>query len=184
MGQFYGTRGPNPKPIRERMLALTKIGTDNECWLWRGHRIKRGGYGQISVKVNGRRTVRRAHKVAWELAHNTPVPAGLVIRHTCDVTNCVNPRHLILGTQVENLADMRAKGRGSPPPDLSGTKHPLSKLTPQKIKQARAWKAEGLTYTDIGKRLGVSRQCVSGAVRGLTYKRSTEATKCLKPIRF
>lgn len=58
----------------------------------------------------------RAHRVALELRLGRPIRPGLVACHTCDVANCVNPSHLWEGTQAENLADMRAKGRD----DLSG----------------------------------------------------------------
>lgn len=44
-------------------------------------------------------------------AKNGPIPKGLVVRHTCDVRECVNPDHLILGTQKDNIRDMHDRGR-------------------------------------------------------------------------
>ena len=108
----------------QRFLAKVSASNDQGCKLWTGARIKRYGYGQFGVKVDGKWGMRRAHRVAWEIAHG-PIPDGLCVLHDCDVTNCVNPAHLFLGTQTQNMADMRAKGRGSTPPLHIGPNHHL-----------------------------------------------------------
>lgn len=83
------------------------------CFLWigsiwpPGHRTSYG-YGQ--VRRNGRLV--SAHRVAWELT-NGAIPSGLLVLHHCDVTCCVNPDHLFLGTYADNIADMVQKGRGN-----------------------------------------------------------------------
>jgi len=75
------------------------------CWIWtdtnNGH-----GYGLITVK--GQRKM--AHRVAWEL-YRGPISEGLQANHKCDVRFCVNPNHLYLGTQAENLEDCITRGR-------------------------------------------------------------------------
>jgi hypothetical protein len=53
-----------------------------------------------------------AHRLAWERAYG-PVPDGMKVLHRCDVRNCIEPTHLFLGTQGDNVADMMAKGRWS-----------------------------------------------------------------------
>lgn len=79
-------------------------GTD--CWLWTGH-INSDGYGEYYY--GGSRM--KAHRYSYQL-YKGPIPKGLVIMHSCDVTSCVNPDHLSAGTHADNMADMWAKGRG------------------------------------------------------------------------
>lgn len=68
-----------------------------------------------------------AHRAAWTEA-NGPIPFGLHICHKCDVPLCVNVRHLFIGTNADNVADMVAKGRGRQP-ILKGEEHGNAKLT-------------------------------------------------------
>jgi HNH endonuclease len=69
--------------------------------------ISGNGYGLVRVGAKGRRL---AHRVAYEQARG-PIPKGMIVMHTCDVRACINPEHLILGTQQDNMVDMVTKGR-------------------------------------------------------------------------
>jgi hypothetical protein len=74
---------------------------NEHCIEWRGRR-RRGGYGMAGSQ--------RAHRWAYEKFFG-PIPDGLIVMHTCDNPPCVNPLHLKVGTQGENIRDARDKGR-------------------------------------------------------------------------
>ena len=78
-----------------------------KCWGWLGTTVT-GGYGSLSIGRN--KSPARAHRVAYELLRG-PIPAGLNVLHSCDNPPCVNPSHLWLGTQSENIKDSVLKGR-------------------------------------------------------------------------
>ena len=109
------------RPLEERFHELYDIDETSGCHVWRGTKTN-FGYGQIGRGGRGGGML-VAHRVGWELA-NGPIPDGLFVLHRCDNPPCVNPEHLFLGTQKENIADMRAKGRGFGPPHYWGEKNP------------------------------------------------------------
>jgi len=80
--------------------------TEGGCWLWIGSQTAPGWHGIIMWE--GRRQT--AHRVSWQI-HRGPIPDGLKVLHRCDVAPCVNPAHLWLGTQRDNMQDCSAKGR-------------------------------------------------------------------------
>jgi hypothetical protein len=78
------------------------------CWLWTG--AQQGVWRYGSVKMAGHH--HQAHRVSWALA-NGPIPGGLFVLHHCDVTTCVRPSHLYLGTAKDNQRDCIARGHRS-----------------------------------------------------------------------
>ena len=85
----------------ERIAHYSKPDPLSGCHIWQGPQSR--GYG----KVHHRKRQTFAHRLAWELRYG-PIPDGMILRHRCNVKSCVNPEHLVLGTQTENAADLKA----------------------------------------------------------------------------
>jgi len=130
-----------------------------KCWIW----IRSPGptgYGQ--VRHAGR--MQKAHRVAW-LLHRGPIPNGLWVLHKCDVPLCVNPGHLYLGTHQNNVRDMWARGRGSPPPHAVGEANSRRVMSDKQERQVLKLRRAGATYRAIAERFGVSVCAIGGALR-------------------
>lgn len=129
------------------------------CWIWTGRR-EVFGYGSMSVK---RRNV-KAHRYSYEL-HIGPIPPGVYVCHRCDNPPCVNPAHLFLGTQADNMADAAAKGRVE-----YGERHHTARLTASGVVDARRRVAAGEMVKDVARELGVTHSTLSNAIRRKTWR--------------
>jgi hypothetical protein len=163
------------------------------CWLWAKSKSK-NGYGLLSV---GRKMI-KPHRLSWELAIG-PIPKGegahgTCVCHKCDVRHCVNPAHLFLGSHLDNIRDMEAKGRADHPkgdrtgartkperlpwgdrngsrlhPESRprGTKHANAKLTEPDIINIRR---DPRRQADIAKDFGITQSLVSVIKRRAGWK--------------
>lgn len=136
------------------------------CWLWTGcsqYRSGRISYGRIAYGTK----VALAHRVSWEL-NIGPIPHGHQVLHRCDNPQCVNPTHLFLGTQVENIADMVAKQRQGA---ARGEKAWCAKLTASKVKEIREkHKSGGVTMVDLAREYGVSDSMIQFIIQRKNWK--------------
>lgn len=91
-----------------RFWAKVDIKGEDDCWLWKAS-VNSKGYGSFAINGSGT----SAHKIAWALSKNDGVLSDSKshIMHSCDVRNCVNPKHLSLGTALDNTRDAIKKGR-------------------------------------------------------------------------
>jgi len=129
----------------------------NGCVLWLGAR-GRGGYGICGWN----KKVWSAHRLAWINAHG-PIPEGMHVLHTCDVRNCINPEHLWLGTNADNIADKQKKGRAQ---RLRGELNGNAKLT---ATQANKIRTDNRLLREIAAEYGVSETVISGIRRGTKW---------------
>lgn len=118
------------------------------CHICTSHAPYQNGYHYI--KRNGKRYA--IHRYIYE-NHYGEIPDGLVIRHKCDNTSCINPEHLEVGSQAENVKDMMDRGRNVFIPK-NGETNPGSILTENDIRDIRADKTT--SNTDLAKKYGVS----------------------------
>jgi hypothetical protein len=93
---------PSITEFERRTMPITESG----CWIWMST-IGRNGYGSL---IRNQKNIGYAHRLSW-LLYRGPIPDGLNVLHRCDVPICVNPDHLSLGTQAENIRDMLRKDR-------------------------------------------------------------------------
>lgn len=93
---------PDPANWLARLAANTQVDETTGCHLWTG-RMSEDGYGKFRVYADAKSSQTGAHRAAW-LATKGDIPEGLVVDHLCRVRNCVNPDHMELVTNDENLA--------------------------------------------------------------------------------
>ena len=131
----------------------------------------RGGYGV--VRHGGRSHL--AHRAAYCEFHGIPIERikGLVIRHECDNRACVEPTHLRVGTQADNVKDMMDRGRSSPPPRFAGGSHAMAKLSYEDVKAIRLERSNGALNTDLAKKYGVTPTTIGLIVRHRTWNDPT-----------
>lgn len=139
------TKAPStPERIAE---FWSRAHREGECLIW--HRARNGrGYGRFNV--NGKNE--SAHRVAYLLA-NGPLPSGLVVRHACDRPACIEPRHLLLGTQLDNVRDKYERGRAN---QAIGSRCSSAKITERDVLTIRRMRAVGVPAKNIGRRFGLS----------------------------
>lgn len=119
----------------KRVFKEGKNGPLGQCWEWRGYKDELGR-GQLYV---GNKKIRRTHLVSWEL-HHGPVPEGQCVLHLCDNMGCVNPAHMELGSQPQNIAQMIARNRHNPRGMYRpGFTRRLSANKPQRTAEERFW---------------------------------------------
>lgn len=123
----------------ERFSSRFQVDPVTGCWNWTGLRNKKG-YGIIGGTIGGKRyapvgSAMLAHRVSW-IMYRGEIPEGAgahgtVVMHKCDNPACVNPHHLVLGTQSDNVKDMIEKGRRPPRKVKYGIEHHRSVVTNQ-----------------------------------------------------
>lgn len=133
------------------------------CWNWL--RNFSNGYGVFERK--------RAHRISYKM-HNGIIPKNLVICHKCDNKRCVNPNHLFVGTQSDNIQDCWNKGRREPAGavtmDRKGSKHPQATITEEIVLEMRRLKGAGIAMRQIAISFEIPYTTAYCAIVGLSWK--------------
>lgn len=127
------------------------------CHVWQ-RAADKDGYGLFTPHG---KPIRRAHRFAWERA-NGPVPKGLFVLHKCDNPSCVNPAHLFVGTNEQNMQDMVDKRRA-----VHGEEHPKTTLT---VEQVREIRSSAKPYHELAIIYGVARGTIWNVRSRRTWK--------------
>lgn len=143
-----------------RAVLLSGYKSVGGCWEWQKY-IDAQGYGQM--QLHGK--VVRTHRAAWILLVGE-IPKGMFVCHKCDNRKCINPSHLFLGSQADNLKDAAQKGRMR-----RGGQHGMARLTEREVQEIRMLgKAEGVTHPYIARMFGVTRQAIQSIISRRTWR--------------
>lgn len=128
MAYQKGHIAENAIPITYKRLvdkffaSIDETKSIQDCWNWKGP-CHKNGYSRLAIgKTDGPNFFFEAgHRFAYRMYNGGAIPKNMVVAHRCDNKKCVNPMHLFLGTQLENMQDKIEKGR-----DARGPKHALA----------------------------------------------------------
>jgi hypothetical protein len=166
----------SPLEQQELFIFLEKnvnFDEEHDCWLWKLGKFKQG-YGWYWFRNKNI----KVHRLAYAV-FNKDFDDILHVLHKCDIRHCINPKHLFLGTNADNMADRNAKGRQAKGEKNArfkkghlfvGEKSPHVKLCEQEVVEILAKREVGLSYREIAKRYNVSLGAIQGIVQGRNWK--------------
>lgn len=146
--------------IKLKLMSYIKL-DENGCWVWQKAKHKQG-YGNFSYK----RKCLLAHRVSWML-HYGELDKDILVLHKCDNPPCVNPEHLFLGTDRDNVKDSISKGRFT---RAKGEGQWFSKLTDENVLEIRKMAFEGIMQKDIAKKFGMDWRHIGAIIRKQSWK--------------
>ena len=152
------------RTLRERFEEKYVKGSIDQCWEWNANKLPKG-YGMIGAGGRLNRRQAYAHRVAYQL-YVGEIPKGMLVCHRCDNPSCVNPTHLFLGTQKDNIQDCVKKGRNKNG-NSKGEKNGRAKLTVEDVLVIRA---STLTSKKLALEYGVTAENIGLVRRGITWK--------------
>lgn len=153
-----------------------RVQKTDSCWLWTGYKDK-NGYGRLTVNQESK----LAHRLSWELTYGN-IPEGMCVLHKCDNPKCVNPVHLFIGTQLDNIKDCNTKKRASGG-SLPGERNKAAKITSEDAIQIFTERnINRKRLIDISKNYGISLQAVHLIATGKKWSWLTKGLIDENPI--
>lgn len=160
---------PNRAPIRP--IDQPFIDFASPCQIWQGVTV-RGGYPR--TRVGDRMVI--VTRLAWALSRRVRISDidNLVVRHVvCDTPGCINPFHLAIGTQKDNIGDCKEQGRtrkrGGKCPGNAGERSAHAKLTAAAVVEIRRLFVEGVRQRMLAQRFRVSEDQISRIIRRVSW---------------
>lgn len=144
------------EPLLGKFLAKFRVNSETNCWQWTAAKAGRYGAFRSDTRMD------LAHRVSYEI-YCGPIPAGLRVCHRCDNPICVNPEHLFLGTDADNVFDKVSKSR-----QARGISHGHCKLSDSDVIEIR--KTKGATQQKIADLYGVDRTLIGLIRRNKIWK--------------
>jgi len=135
------------------------------CWKWTGRTSRtnpKNPQGVVRAAGPGERR-EMASRAAYRVFRGE-IPAGMLVCHRCDNSLCINPAHLFLGTHLDNMADMRSKGRQN-----RGERNGMAKLTVADVIDIRRRGAAGESQESLAMSFNVSRSNISRVLSGACW---------------
>lgn len=145
----------------QRVLDYSIPEPNSGCWLWVGA-VNACGYGTMRFNYHSH----LAHRISYA-ALRGKFPKQKRILHLCDMPCCVNPEHLFVGTQADNVADMERKGRAYHP---AAENHGRSKLTEQRVREIRLAERQYGSIAALARKYGVTKTAIRGVLNFRTWK--------------
>src|SRR6266545_4690563 len=149
MAQNHNSIPPLSKKDIQRFKSKIQFSGPDECWMWTG-RQRKEGYGRFCIKKHEF----RASRIAYAFFHGED-PGEKLVCHKCDNPKCVNPAHLFLGDDAENIEDARRKGRMA-----KGEEHGHTTLTESQVREVRQKYREGVSQVELARSLGVHKMTI------------------------
>jgi len=139
--------------IKDITYFLNRTKLDGECLIWTKC-INTDGYARVVYNGNSNGKV---HRIVYSLAHPDESIANKVVRHKCDNPLCINPNHLLSGTEWDNMRDRDLRGR-----------HGQAKMTRGQVLRARElYKNDGFSIKQLADLYGVKYNTMQSL---LTYR--------------
>ena len=143
----------NPSCVNPDHLCLeddpenfwSKVNKTESCWEWTRQKQKGFSYGKLTYKNKKR----LAHRVSWFLTYGEWPSNNMCVLHKCDNPSCVNPDHLFLGTQQDNMRDMAIKNRAA------------TKLKPEEVIEIRKLAELGESRKVLSEKFNISKRQIN-----------------------